>query len=290
MNINEYRTLHETKNHNKPDFPYNTYLCSIPMDFTQVAPHWHNDIELIVVKKGRGLITLDTQPFMVEEGHIVVVLPGRIHAISTYQNHCMEYENIIFHTSLLYTNTTDRLTKQYFQLLLEESQSITAHITPDLSNYAQLYQCIVQIDILCSTQPSYYELMIKSHLYAFFFQLFSYTMDRCNLPPNDSLLKVKSFITYVENNYTSPITTSTAAHHLGISTSHFMKLFRELMHITFTEYLNQYRLETAGALLRTTSDSILSISIQVGYNNLSYFNRIFKEYYGISPRAYRNNI
>ncbi len=290
MNINEYRTLHETKNHNKPDFPYNTYLCSIPMDFTQVSPHWHNDIELIVIKKGQGLVTIDTQPFTVLEGHVVVVLPGQIHSISTYNNHCMEYENIIFHTSLLYTSTTDQVSKQYFQSFFEGSQTITTHITSSLPNYKELYYCISQIDTICSTRPPYYELIIKSQLYAFFFQLFSYTTGDTSLLPNDSLLKVKSFISYVENYYTEPITTSTAAHHLGISASHFMKLFRELMHITFTEYVNQYRMEIAGALLRTTTDSILSISVQVGYNNLSYFNRIFKEHFGVSPRTYRQNI
>ena len=43
MNISEYQNYHEAKSHTTPDFPYNTYLCSIPRDFPSVPLHWHSD-------------------------------------------------------------------------------------------------------------------------------------------------------------------------------------------------------------------------------------------------------
>ena len=59
MNKDQYKIYHETKTHTPDDFPYNTYLCSIPLDFKSVNLHWHNEVEIIVIKKGCGC----TDPF-----------------------------------------------------------------------------------------------------------------------------------------------------------------------------------------------------------------------------------
>ena len=59
MNLTEYQNYHESKSHTSLEFPYNTYLCCIPMDFTHVPIHWHNEMELIVIQKGSGIISVD---------------------------------------------------------------------------------------------------------------------------------------------------------------------------------------------------------------------------------------
>ena len=53
---------HEMKEHAGKDFPFNIYPCSIPADFSQVPVHWHEDMEIIAVKKGRGMVTVDMEP------------------------------------------------------------------------------------------------------------------------------------------------------------------------------------------------------------------------------------
>ena len=50
MNILEYENYHEAKTHVELTFPYNTYLCSIPLDFSGVPLHWHDDMELIYIQ------------------------------------------------------------------------------------------------------------------------------------------------------------------------------------------------------------------------------------------------
>lgn len=45
---------HEKKRHTEDQFPYNTYLCTIPDDFTEVPVHWHEEAELIVIQIGRA--------------------------------------------------------------------------------------------------------------------------------------------------------------------------------------------------------------------------------------------
>lgn len=44
----------EKKQHGSKLFPFNIYPCTIPLDFPSVSLHWHKEMELIYVKKGRG--------------------------------------------------------------------------------------------------------------------------------------------------------------------------------------------------------------------------------------------
>lgn len=56
---------------------------------------------------------------------------------------------------------------------------------------------------------------------------------------------------------------------------------------TFTQLLAQKRMRQAAYLLKNTTLSIADISVSVGYENTSYFYRLFRETYGVSPRTYR---
>ena len=142
--------------------------------------------------------------------------------------------------------------------------------------------------LLCSKKPDYYELSVKGHLFHFFYLLFSSQGAPVTFNRDKSLDKVKQIVSYIESHYTEPITVQSTADYLGFSESHFMKFFKQHLHTTFTSYLNGYRLTIAARLLLTEDDSILSISERTGFNNLSYFNRLFKKEYQMSPRAYRN--
>ena len=71
------------------------------------------------------------------------------------------------------------------------------------------------------------------------------------------------------------------------SPNHFMRWFRQMTGQTFIIFLREYRLNAAAEALRTTEDTILSISEQCGFENLYYFNREFKAHFGMTPREYR---
>ena len=101
MNLNEYQNYREVKSHTTAGFPYNTYLCSIPKDFPQVPLHWHAELELIVIKKGRGIVSVDLEKRSVTSGDIILIRPGQLHSIEQDQGYFMEYENIIMKPDLL---------------------------------------------------------------------------------------------------------------------------------------------------------------------------------------------
>ena len=288
MNSLEYENLLENKTHADPMFPYNTYLCSIPLDFNSVSLHWHEFMEIIYIKKGKGNVTVDFTTHYVEEGDIIIILPGHIHGISQHEGYSMEYENILFQTSLLYSADSDPRTVGYFQPYFSLEYELPWLFDDTCFFHEALSSCIDAIDDLCSKKPDYYELSVKGHLFHFFYLLFSSQGTPVTFNRDKSLDKVKQIVSYIESHYTEPITVQSTADYLGFSESHFMKFFKQHLHTTFTSYLNGYRLTIAARLLLTEDDSILSISERTGFNNLSYFNRLFKKEYQMSPRAYRN--
>ncbi len=75
----------------------------------------------------------------------------------------------------------------------------------------------------------------------------------------------------------------------GVSPAYVSRVAREVTGLTCTELLQQRRLEKARQLLRDTDSPILSVCQSVGYNNSSYFYRIFEEKEGVSPKAYRSS-
>ena len=66
-----------------------------------------------------------------------------------------------------------------------------------------------------------------------------------------------------------------------------MRFFKENMGVTCVEYMNDYRLNVATSLLTKTNMSINGVAEKVGVPNVSYFNRMFKKKYNMTPREYK---
>ena len=287
MNLSEYENTQETKSHGQGSFPFNIYLCSIPLDFAIVPLHWHNDMEIIYVKKGQGKITVNLAPIFAQEGDILVITPGQLHAIEQTQNASMEYENIIFNLAMLMASPKDACTEKFFQPLLQGQILFPNHFSKDSPLYPALSLCLDTMDEICKTFPEGYQLAIKGQLFSFFYGLASSSPVPFQRQENKSLDRLKDILKYVETNYREKISIADAAGICGFSQSHFMKFFKSAMAVCFTDYLNDYRLTMAARLLLSSSDSIANIAAETGFENLSYFNRIFKRKYKCTPSVFR---
>ena len=287
MQIPEYENYHETKSHSTPDFPYNAYICSIPLDFEKVPLHWHDEVEIIYIKKGRGRVTLDFTSLYVEAGDIIIVSPGQLHAIGPAED-SMEYENIIFHPQILLSKQTDTCSTDYFSPLMDGTLTIPVLYQPGDPYYKEISACVDANDEISKTNPPAYQLFIKSQLFMLFYILFNKCSSR-NAQKKDykSLEKMKLILKFVENNYMEKITIEDVAKEVNLSQSHFMKYFKNTMGTSFIDYLNEYRLTMASRLLISSDSSILDIAAEVGFDNLSYFNRSFKKRFQQTPREYR---
>lgn len=74
------------------------------------------------------------------------------------------------------------------------------------------------------------------------------------------------------------------------SKEHICRVFKKLMGVTMTDYLNSKRLEQAANLLIYTRQQVTKISNDLGFSSVSYFNKIFKEKYGCSPTHFNDKI
>ncbi|WP_075188118.1 helix-turn-helix domain-containing protein [Teredinibacter haidensis] len=93
---------------------------------------------------------------------------------------------------------------------------------------------------------------------------------------------------FMATEYANPdLTLQMAATSLGVNRTKINELLRDGVGVTFSTYLNKLRLTEAARLLLERSGSIAEIAYSVGYNNVSYFNRIFKSQYGCTPKAYQ---
>lgn len=290
MNMNEYQNYHETKSHTTAEFPYNTYLCSIPLNFTQVPLHWHEELELIVIQKGVGLVSVDFQTETVTAGDIVLVLPGQLHSIEQKEQERMEYENILLNPTMLMSGEQDLCAVRFIRPLIQDALAADTFLTPALSYYSSVASCIREIDRLCDIRPEGYQLAVKGWLFHLLYYLVTNKKNRDSVSNSKtkSLEKLKTILKYVEEHYAETLTIADMADLTYYSKSHFMKFFRMHMGMGFIEYLNDYRLTIAARLLTTTDDVILEIASLSGFDNLSYFNRLFRRKFHTTPGQYRS--
>lgn len=299
MNIIQYENYQEKRDSAESPFPYLTYPCSIPLDFPLVPLHWHDEMEFVYIKKGRGLVSVDFTHFEVAAGEIVIVCPGQLHTIEQLPHAAMEYENIIFPLTLLGSRQPDACWEQYILPVLRRQAGLPPKLDPSLDYYGPVAACIDEIDEIRRTFPDGYELLIKGKLFELFFHLYSGgavtgtgVTTACGISGGSrnrqkSLDKTRQILKIVEEHYSEKLSIKEMAEACGFSQSHFMKFFKATIGVPFTAYLNDYRLTMASRLLLSSEDSILTIAGDTGFDNLSYFNRIFKQRFGMTPSRFR---
>ncbi len=97
-------------------------------------------------------------------------------------------------------------------------------------------------------------------------------------------------LSFIRENYSRNLALENVAQQVYISPYYLSHLFKEELGITFVEYLTRVRMEAAKKLLKETTLSIVAIASEVGYEDASYFSKVFKKATGISPNQYRKGI
>ena len=278
----------ETKQHGTVLFPFNIYPCTIPLDFPSVALHWQKSMEIIYVKKGHGQIQTGILTTEASAGDIFILPPGALHAVYGIPGRSMEYENIIFGVDFLGSGAADICAQQYLVPLAAGRLALPSSLRPGQEEYAAVAACLSDVESLCGSKGNGYELGVKAALLRLLFLLLR--MQPEPIPADTpSTTRLKAVLQQVEQEYAQPLTIPQMAKSCGCTASHFMRWFKQMTGSSFTAYLNERRLAVAAEQLRQTSDTILFIAGEVGFENLSNFNRQFKARYGVTPREYRRN-
>lgn len=98
---------------------------------------------------------------------------------------------------------------------------------------------------------------------------------------------VHTMMQYIHEHYNENLTLKQLATSMHLHQSYVSRSFAEIVGMTFTQYLQYYRIEQAKKKLQSTQLSISDIAEQVGYSNLTYFSRSFKKATNLTPNQFR---
>lgn len=283
---------YETKIHGSRDFPYAIYKAVLPKFFSSYPLHWHEELEIIYVKKGKICVTVENNDIIAGEGELAVIHPQTIHSIKQYNDEKAVYYNVLFRLSLLESTGGDICRSKYLEPIYSKQLIMPEYIGKDnplLDKISPL------IDTLTENPPQFSadkEFLIKAKV----FEIMHYLKDSCiSADKSERELsgfyeKLKTSLLYLEDNYAENISVADAAAMSNFSSSYFSKLFRELTGSSFTQYLKNYRLERAAEKIRDNGMRVSEAAVSCGFENLSYFTRAFREKFGVTPKDFKKGI
>lgn len=253
-----------------------------------LLPHWHDGIELIYVDKGSMYCKTNMEVFKLQKGDICFINRNQLHSLSCDGCNSCEHKTFILDLSM-FNNNEDILNK-YIKPLIEDRNFSHIRFTGSNSYAARIYEDMLEIEKYKEEKPEAYELGIISRTYDIVMNLYSVYInsDIDNSKYDYNLELLKKMIEYIKENYHDEISLNDISDYVGISAATCNRLFKEYANKTPIVFLNNYRLEKAAEKIRNSDDSISNISLDSGFFQQSYFNRVFLKEYGVTPKKYRN--
>ncbi len=283
-----YKQFKEKTVHGTALLPFAKYHTNISEMLPFYPIHWHEEVEIIKMQEGISSFCVDGNWYQASTGDILILRPFVMHSINRFENNDASIDAVVFNLRLLGSDEADICTLKYFAPLLNEKHSMPCIVHPTDSWYTAFNQSLTSL-FLCDENSAGAELDIKANLYWMFYHIYSNRL--INIPHNVSEDKrcytVRLALEFIRTEYMNNITIQQIAKHCGYSEFYIMKLFKQFTGCSCVDYINNYRLTIAGRQLTDTDDDIASIAYQVGYNNVSYFNRQFKKQYGMTPKEFR---
>lgn len=281
----------EEAKHGTVLLPYNIYRTYIPEAFSDFPIHWHDEMEIVKVVYGTAKYIVDFKEYILNEGDILIIPPSSLHYFERFQDKNFLGVTYIFDQKLVDGGNFDTCSSKYINPIFNNDIYLPIHILADEPHTQSLTIILDKIILSHDSHPDAYELHIKIGFLEFINYFYSnnyYHVYKSHDITNERTTNlIKDITIYIEEHYSEKITLEMLANEANISVFYLSHIFRQYTNQTPIEYLNQYRLSTAANLLKTTDDSIMDISFECGYNNVSYFNRAFKSKYNMTPKEYR---
>lgn len=260
--------------------------------FIEFPDHKHNYIEFNYVYKGKLTEIIHNKKIMLEKGEIIFLNKDIIHSIEKSSNddiiinfiikpeffdfilNLSESDNIIFSFLLksIYLNKNNKGEYLYFKVSDEKGiQEILEKIIieiyePNIMSSTTIKLLVGLLIVELIKKPNNIEVYSEDNY--------------------DNLITIE-VLKYIDKNYTNAtlfeIAKTLKQPHYKIS-----KLVKKQTNMTFKELLQEKRLNKAKQLLNETDISVVEIISLVGYENLTYFYKIFKEKYGYTPKNYKS--
>lgn len=228
--------------------------------------HFHKNLELIYVIKGTLNCTINNVPYKMTAGDFGLCLPYDIH--SYVPDAGCEYWILVFSEDFVHSFSKEISGKTADRCIFKVSDTVKAYIIKQL---------------IYNETPTRYTL--KSCLYAVCDEFLS----SVNLIKKDrKKSEIISLIAdYVSEKHTENISLNDIASTFCYDYNYMSRCFKNMFNMSFTNFVNLYRLETAIRLLETTNKGMAEIAMNSGFQSVRNFNNIFIKNLNMSPSQYR---
>jgi AraC family transcriptional regulator, activator of mtrCDE len=252
--------------------------------------HFHNCLEIGICHTDSGIMEFERDSVHFKAGDVTCVPRYLPHTTYSSPNTASLWSYIFFSPEDLFKNlfrSSDNNFERPMSALKINNYILSSETYPKVHTLATTI-----VDEL-KGQNSYYRESTQGLLLSLYIELMRIYSKNDKIPEGESernlenTLVISPVLEYIYQNYMSPITIDFLADLCHLSPTHFRRTFHEIMGTAPLDFINSTRIDEACKLMKSTEDSILSISEQVGFRSISSFNRCFSKLMGEAPREWR---
>lgn len=260
-------------------------------DYSMAARHFHDTYELYCLLEGERYYFIDKQTYLVKAGDVVLIRPYQIHKTSTGGSS--------YHNRILF-QISGRLMDPFLKACgIGKMEDVFAEdamiISVPTEGQAEILELMRQIQRELEEMPRQYVTGIKLKLAQLFLYLIRFRKKVSFQQETQKVQtwkhqKVHEVADYLLNHPQSRESLEDLARRFYVSRSYLSRIFREITGFSVNEYKNVNRIKKSQQLLLHSQYSITEISDLMGFENLTYYERVFKKYAGTTPLKYRKTV
>jgi AraC-like DNA-binding protein len=247
--------------------------------------HYHPEIELTYIEKGRGIRYIGDNISLFEEGDLVLLGENLPHTWVTQGKRETEIQSAyVFQFPIAHLQQFPELSHLVSFLLQARNgfffPNPSREIIEVISNFGSLnptFQLLSLIDLIAKLENS-----PKTNI--------SKSIDRGLNFIEKEHSKVDKVKNYLHGNFHEQIELAKISEMMHMSPTYFCRWFKRAIGHTFVSYLNKLRIEQATRWLASTDWDVSEIAYQTGFQQVTHFNRVFKKEKKLSPLAYRAQV
>lgn len=285
MPFTSHSALYENIKHQTNAAPYLVHYTEIAAHTNPALyMHWHNEMEFLVVTKGKLLLHIEDRSFLLQENEAVFIPPGLLHMGEHASAEGCCFYAFVFSPDFIFNGFETEKFNKYIQPVLHNKIDLALHLTPDSFWHRTIMDYLKQIvsseqEELAVRGLTYliWDVLYKNHL------LTGSAIDT-TAAQNE---RFNGVIDYIREHYQEYITLGQMAELIHLSEGQFCRLFKSFTGMSPNQYLIRYRILQSCQLLLKTDTSITDIALSCGFNNISYFNRAFLKIMNTTPGDYR---
>lgn len=272
------------------DFPCATSRVRLDQYQQPFAPwHWHKALELFYIESGALDYYTPQGAVSLYAGCGGLVNSNILHMTTHVRGGAPNIQLLyLFEPSFLAGIPGSRIERKYIDPILSSQQLELLPLFPDTPEKTALLRELRRSFDITPDMPGY-ELRLRSALSGIWVQLLPFCapyLSRDNDREQTSG-RVKAMMAYIYEHYPEPISIQTLADAAFCSQRECYRAFHTCLHMTPTDYLQNYRLQMACQQLTDSGDSITAIAHNCGFGSSSYFGKVFRKTYGQTPMEYR---